>query len=515
MKARGTTKLKYTLLGASLLTTLVFQPTQLSASAASVDRIDTQQNTKGSDCYISNMRSKATCYQFDLPLNYNNPTGSKISVHVTVLPASGSITKADPLFIFAGGPGQAAGDYGGLVQSSFHKILEERPIILMDQRGTGKSEPLDCDDAGYLPTPSDTRKMVENCLRDQKYDVQYFDSLSIIKDSDQIRQALGYQQMNLWGGSWGTRLSAYYAMIYPEHVRSMILDGVLPTETSLFMTAAESAQKSLDHLIDRCAQTPACQQSYPTLRADITTLLDKAERGGLIFDGPDPVTGERLKLTLSRNITVEALRSNLYAAESSRLLPVIVTTALKGNLSPLMAVLMNGSNLSDSMYLGSTLSILCAEEVETVAADTVKKISQNSFARDSYHQFWSNACSAWGKTSYHKPFKQKLVTDIPTLVLSGEVDPVTPSSLGDILMQGLSNGRHIIVKGTGHNTGFVSCMPTLMDKFIDDLKPKDLDVSCMGDVVIPTAYTGFSGATKAVQIVSKDKTQKAKEMKHD
>ncbi|WND02113.1 alpha/beta hydrolase [Temperatibacter marinus] len=451
---------------------------------------------KAEDCYISGIKKKATCYTFQVPLDYQEPSGVQIDLHVTILKPTGSLTKQDPFFIYAGGPGQAAGEYGNLVKLAFHKINEERPIILMDQRGTGKSSPMRCRMEGYLPEEGATEEFIKKCFEEQPNDVRHFDSLSVVHDTEFVRKEFGFEALNFWGGSFGTRLSAYYALTYPDKVRSMILDGVLPPDQSLFYTAPFSAERAINKLIEKCQAEKECNMSFPSLREDIQILLDRAKKGEVLFKGPDPVTAEPIEFSLSRDMMVEAIRSNLYAAETTQYLPVMIKNAVDGDFNGLLAALLNGTGVSDSMYLGSTLSILCSEEVPTVTAESVKQHSAGTFAEDSYYTYWSTACKNWQAKPFHQPFKNPLKTDIPTLVLSGDLDPVTPPTLGDILMKGLSNARHIIVKGTGHNTSHIGCMPSLMAEFVNDLKPRELDSGCLRDYKAAPAFTAFSGTTK-------------------
>jgi len=431
-------------------------------------------------CFIAGLKERVSCGSIDLPLDYGTPEGVKIPIHVTVVPAISSTPEQDPFVIFAGGPGQAAGDYGGFVNQAFNEIQKKRDIILIDQRGTGKSYGMRCSSGELEDALIDPKEAAELCRADYDIDVRHFTLENVIRDTNEIRQRLGYNHLNLWGGSYGTKSVSLYLKRYPEQVRSIIVDGVLPPDQSLFLSAPASAERALGKLVADCKAQPSCAAAFPDFKKQVNDLVEQAASGDMAFKGIDPISGKYLELDLDFEIIVESIRSVMYGAEGTTVLPYVVNEAHGGNLTPLLASLMNGTAAADSMYMGATLSLLCGEDVANVTAGDAASAGEGSFARDSYYRIWSSSCEGW---DYMRPstsdFFSPATGDVPALILSGDLDPVTPPPLGERWLKGFPNGRHIIVAGTGHNTSHVGCMPELLGEFIENLDANALDISCL------------------------------------
>jgi len=445
-------------------------------------------------CFIDGVKERISCASVMLPLDYSNPGGESIPVHVAVIPAKSAAPAADPFLVFAGGPGQAAGEFGFLIEAAFDDIRSDRDILLIDQRGTGKSHGLRCSFEGLEDSAQDFRLVAEECRAEFTIDVRHFTLENIIRDTDEIRELLGYQQLNLWGGSYGTKSISLYLKRYPERVRSIIVDGILPPDQSLFLSAPASAERALGKLVEDCKTQPACNTAFPNFREQVDTLVEQAANGELRYEGIDPVSGKYIELDIGFEMAVESIRSVMYSAEGTTLLPYVVNEATGGNLTPMLASLMNSSAVSDSMYLGATMSLLCGEDVASIDAEAAAKAGEGSFARDSYYRIWSGHCSGW---DYVRPaaadFFAPINSNVPALMLSGDLDPVTPPSLGDHWAKGFPNGRHITVKGTGHITSHAACMPKLLSEFIDHLDPALLDTGCLDHLNRLPIVVGVNG----------------------
>jgi len=445
-------------------------------------------------CFIDGIKERISCATQMVPLNYSEPDGITIPVHVAVIPSKSAAPAADPLLIFAGGPGQAAGEYGFLVAAAFDDIRSERDIVLIDQRGTGKSYGLHCRFEGLEDSLLEPKVAAEKCRAQFDIDVRYFTLENIIQDTDKIRELLGYEQVNLWGGSYGTKSVSLYLKRFPDRVRSIIVDGILQPDQSLFLSAATSAERALDKLDQDCTAQPSCLAAFPNFRGQVDALIEKAVQGQLRFEGIDPVSGKYVELDIDFETAVESIRSVMYGAEGTTLLPYVVNEATNGNLTPLLASLMNSSAISDSLYLGATMSLLCGEDVASTNSEAAAKAGEGSFARDSYYRIWAGYCSGW---DYMRPttadFFAPVESNVPALMLSGDLDPVTPPPLGDRWAKGFPNGRHIVVKGTGHITSYAGCMPKLLSEFLDHLDPVRLDTSCMDHLKRLPIVVGING----------------------
>lgn len=444
-------------------------------------------------CFIPGVRERVQCLTIDVPLDYSDPDGRKIEIFTAIVPARGSNSETDPLFVLAGGPGQAAAEWGVLAKTAFRVINQARDIVLMDQRGTGKSNPLQCDVAPdtVFEELADWTRFIADCRANHDIDVRHFTMENVIRDMEAVRTALGYETLNLWGGSWGTRTAGLYHKRHPEQVRSMIVDGVAAPDLSLFETAPESAQRALNLLVEDCLADDACAARYPDFEDNVFTLMRQAENGDLRYEGADLLSGRPLAFDVSFSAAVEGVRALMYSANATVMLPYMVEAAVNGNLAPLAAAAASGGDAG--MYLGATLSILCGEEVPRVRMDALKAAAAGSFAKDSYYQYWRAGCLGWesfpGASDAHDPVE----STVPTLILSGNLDPVTPPSMGEQWLRGAENARHIVVQGNGHITSNTACMPRLLGEFVETRDADALDDSCLGHLTRLPVITGLNG----------------------
>lgn len=446
-------------------------------------------------CFIKGVKQRVQCLTIEVPLDYANPEDTQIPIHAAVIPAKSSRSEPDPIWVFAGGPGQAAGEYGILASTAFREIRQTRDIVLVDQRGTGKSHALNCDvePGEMLSSLDDWTGFIRECRAAHDIDVRHFTMENVVHDMEAVRQALGYEQLNLWGGSWGTRTVGLYLKRHPDHVRSIIVDGVAPPDVSLFESAPKSAERAKRMLAQDCRQSEACAARYPDFEAQVSAFLNKAAAGELRYSGNDPLSGEPLELDISFVMAVESIRSVMYSADATVMLPYVIDAADGGNLEPLIALYTGGASASESMYLGATLSILCGEEVPRTRQSVLQEAAAVSFAKDSYFRYWQAGCKAWdalpGAPDAHEPIS----SDVPALILSGDLDPVTPPGMGEHWLQGFPNGRHIVVAGNGHITSATACMPHLLKEFVTTLDAGALDTECLGYLKRLPVVTGLNG----------------------
>ncbi|WP_417463911.1 alpha/beta fold hydrolase [Kordiimonas sp.] len=456
--------------------------------------VQAEETPEFKPCYIRGLKERLACADISLPENYAIPDGARVNIHVTRLPAKAGSPEKDPFVVFAGGPGQAAGDYGPLVRLAFQHIRAKRDILLIDQRGTGQSYGIRCE-SDEMPYPLERfTALARNCMDETPANVAAITMENVVRDTDEIRQRLGYEQLNLWGGSYGTRTVALYLKRYPEHVRSIIVDGVLPPDVSLFETAAASAERAVQKIIQDCGRNSSCAAAYPELEAQLDDLVTQAKGGELRYTGPDPVSGEDMDFILGYGIVVEALRSSFYTADQTTYIPFTINAAADGNLKPLISALLGGTAVSDSMFLGATFSILCGDEIDRANVEEIETQSGRSFAGDTYYQFWKAGCQGWNSGAPADDAFEPIGGDVPALVLSGDLDPITPPSMGEHFVKGFPNGRHIVVPGTGHNTSYVACMPKVMADFMDHTDVSALDTSCFDHLKRLPFATGLNGA---------------------
>ena len=228
---------------------------------------------------------QASCGSFEVSEDRKRPEGRRLSLRVAVVPALARAPQPDPLFMLAGGPGQAATEaLPELITAAFERVHRTRDIVLIDQRGTGHSSPLKCElidpDAPLakrIADPGFPAERLEACLKGYDADPRLYTTSIAMEDLDEVRRALGYGAIDLWGGSYGTRAALVYLREHGETVRSIILDGVAPPTLRLPLSFAADAQRALDRLFLACAGEEACAKAWPDLPARFQRLLGRLE----------------------------------------------------------------------------------------------------------------------------------------------------------------------------------------------------------------------------------------------
>ncbi len=467
------------------LGTLVFQPCTLAAKFAA-GAIDAQ------------------CTRMNLPEDWAHPDGRKISIAIAWVPAHNDGDAPDPVFMIAGGPGQSALDSYPSIANAFDATLKKRSVILVDQRGTGKSNPLACEnkqgDKASIEEqqaaendPATLRRLTEQC-RDtlsKNADLRLYTTIDAIADLDAVRAALGADKIDLVGISYGTRVAQQYARRYPTHTRAVVLDSVAPNELIFANDFARNLDDALAMNFQQCIKTPQCTQKLGDPRANLSSLLAQLRAHPVSVRYRDPLTGEDKQEFLTRGHV--ALLARLYAYEPIALatLPLTLSEAMKGHYEPLMAQakLISGG-LGDSMMAGMQLSVICSEDADGMKTDPV---STGSVLGNEMVDVLKAQCAIWPHGKSPPDFHQPLVSDLPVLVLEGEFDPVTPPRYGQQVVTNLSHGRLLILHGQGHNVIPVGCMPKLMARFLDTADAKSLDAHCLDKLSDAPPFTSYSG----------------------
>ncbi|WP_119716823.1 alpha/beta hydrolase [Cognatilysobacter tabacisoli] len=457
-------------------------------------------------CTLANDFSTASipaqCARFAVPENPAAPGGRTIELNIAWLAATDeSATAEDPVFFLAGGPGQAATEVWPILDAAFAEVRKHRHVVLVDQRGTGKSNPLVCRDAQgnsavmdpeATPDASAAIEFARRCAASLKADTRFYSTSDAIADLDRVRAALGAEKINLVGGSYGTRVAQQYAARYPQHTRSVVLDGVVPNELALGNDHAKNLDASLALQFARCQKLPACASKFGSdPRASLRALMARLEQAPVEVEYRDPGTGAPRTETLTSDTVAGLTRMFAYAPQAAALLPLVLNEADQGRYAPLMALAqMIQGQVSEQIMHGMQLSVICAEDADLLVKDPA---DDDTVLGNTLADVLIEQCKAWphGKrpADFHAPFK----SDLPTLLLSGEFDPVTPPRYGEQVVATLANGRHVVLQGQGHGTFGVGCMPKLLARFIDTTDAKALDTACLDSVGYVPPFTGFNG----------------------
>jgi pimeloyl-ACP methyl ester carboxylesterase len=388
-----------------------------------------------------------------------------------------------------------------MLSGAFAEARKKRNIILLDQRGTGDSNPLKCvneqgesavvDDEDY--TADAATDFAKRCAAqfESKVDVAQFSSSDAIRDLDAARKALGAEQINLIGISYGTRMAQLYGKRYPQHTRTITIDGIAPLESVLGQDHAKNLESSLDLQFAQCAKDKACREKLGDPRAQLNTLLATLAKGPVPVHYRDAITGEWKDGQFSSGHLAMLTRLLAYQPQAASLLPMQFAEANQGRVDTLMALSeMVTRDISDQIMHGMQLSVMCGEDVPDLVVDPEdgKRLLGTGLV-----ELMKAQCAVWPHKVRPADYRVPLKGNLPVLILSGEFDPVTPPRYGDMVAKHLPNSKHIIAKGQGHNVLPVGCMPRLFAKFLESADAKNLDDACIKTLTYAPMFTGLNG----------------------
>ena len=453
-------------------------------------------------CRLKGIDREVQCGRISVAENPDQPDGRRIDIHYAVVPALARVRAFEPVFVFAGGPGQAARRVAGQVQPLFARLNARRDIVYVDQRGTGASNPLGCDGA-RRPTASlaemlDAQKLSDRtreCLRrlGAGNDLRQYATWIAVRDVDAVRAALGYERINLWGASYGTRAALEYLRQFPQRVRSMVLDGVAPADMALPASFAVDAQASLQRLLAACADDAACSGRHPQLGGRIEQLLARARDGSLQGTVAHPLTGRPEELRLEPATLASVLRVPLYSPSLAALLPYTIAEAGGGNLAPLVAVASSlASTVAEDFAEGMHFAVICAEDQPRVDAAARAAASATPFG-DSFLRVYDDACAAVPAREVPAAFYRLSDAEVPVLILSGGADPATPPRHGERVASGLKRATHVVAPNLAHGVSMHGCAPELVAGFIRHAGPAGLDLDCLGRLPAPAFFAPPTG----------------------
>lgn len=445
-------------------------------------------------CKRPGVEEELLCGKLPVYENRQARSGRMISLNVVVLPALEQNSKEEPLFDLAGGPGIAATSAAALYTTALREYRRHRDVVLVDQRGTGESNPLQCP---HDVTPQHFLdemypvEYVKNCRQvlEETADLTQYTTPIAMDDLDDVRAWLGYDRINLFGLSYGSRAAMVYLRQHPQHVRSAVLMGVDPTYQKLPLYHARDGQRALYLLFDECGHDPDCNRAFPQIGRELKLLLAGVERQPVRATYALPETGAAVSVEIRRDVFTEKLRSQMYTPPGARRLPFIIHQAAQGDFAPFlkMAIPANRS-APDSIADGMYLSVTCSEDVAFIdAAAAAKMNARNIF--DNYRVFQQKrACALWPRGRIPKGYDRPVVVNTPVLIFSGYMDPVTPPEWGEGVARHLPNSKHVIIRNHAHvpvGLSHLECLDKLILEFLSRGTIRALDTSCVEQMKPP------------------------------
>ncbi|MCF2858636.1 alpha/beta hydrolase [Pseudoalteromonas sp. SMS1] len=436
-------------------------------------------------CYVDGLEDRLMCGSISQPLSKHADSES-IDIHFAVIPAIKETKPNEAVLAFAGGPGQSAIEVAAIFARNLRYARENRDIILVDQRGTGKSRLLQCDTESLkeqfafndsaVPLFKLAKEETEVCQRKLKTDLSHFTTSAAASDFEAVRVALGYQTVHLYGASYGTRIAQEYMRQYPNSVSTAVLDGVVPMQQSL-VAIGKAIDESLNALFQRCAEDATCHTQYPNLVADFQALLDKLQASPIRVSVRHPRTFENIELVLTESKLRGAIRMALYSHTTRALVPLVIDSANQGNFNPLVGLLGN-ENTFGAIAMGMHSAITCGEDWPNMSLEDKNKYAESYFGRLMIESL-DASCPVWQVEPVDKSFYQPLKTDTPVLLLSGGLDPATPPSWAELAMTNMSNALHLIAQTATHGVASQTCANKLIGQFIDTGSSDGLDAKCL------------------------------------
>jgi pimeloyl-ACP methyl ester carboxylesterase len=442
----------------------------------------------------ANASVAARCGTLVVPENRAEPKGKQVSLHVAVIPALRTQAEPDALFVLSGGPGQAASDFYVAMSQALVRVRRDRDIVLVDQRGTGRSNALNCplpNDADLTETdPALVQDYTRKCLATLPGDPRFYTTSIAVRDLEEVRAALGYEQIDLYGVSYGTRVAQHYLRRYPQRVRALVLDGVVPPQLALGPHIPVEAQRALDALFARCANSAACNEAFPTLPEQFRRLREHLRNAPLELSIHDPITAAPMKVRFGIAELNGVVRLLSYSDEAASTLPLLIHEAqLARRAEPLAAQYeMIKRNMQDQLAYGMHFSIVCSEDAPRWTGDEVtSEALQATYIGADFMAAMNAICDVWPRGPVDRDFYEPLKSDVPVLLLSGENDPVTPPAYAEQILGGLPRSKHIVLRGQGHGQLAVGCMPRIVAGFISNASADALAEECTRTVA-PTPF---------------------------
>jgi pimeloyl-ACP methyl ester carboxylesterase len=438
-------------------------------------------------CRFADLARTARCGSYSVPENPDKPGARRLSISIVVIPAANGPALADPIVVLQGGPGEDAIGSAGFFAERFATLLDNRDLLLVDQRGSGKSGALPCTLYSTGDPAASLRDVfpvapVKRCAQrlEARADLTQYTYDRFANDLEQVRRGLGYGALNLYAGSYGTRAAQIYMRSFPASVRTAYLGSAVPIDAANPLPFAKTAQAALENLFDSCAADPACRSAFPKLREEFRAIFARLDSGSVRVAIPDrAVTHDRTATApLSRGRVAEWIRSKLYRPNSASTLPWMIHRAYADDWNPLVKELLSDARDTDSaLSLGLLLSITCSEDVAFVREQDVAAETQGTFLGDYRLRQQQAACKQWPTAVLPKDYRARIKSAVPTLFVSGDADGGTPLWYADRVAAGFADHIQVVAKGQGH-TEWSDCIAQLYQGLVRAGTLSGLNPSC-------------------------------------
>ena len=483
------------ILGLMLTIGFVFALEPISPKSFSIGRVKPSTGVQSflQSCHVPNIDDEVRCGKYEVFEDRVAKAGRRISLNIVVVPALSATPARDPVFWLHGGPGAAAtqtapaaGKGGFLGQ-----LREDRDVVFVDQRGTGNSNPLSCDlgdDPANLQQffgelfPVDKVRQCREKLA-KVANLALYTTPIAMDDLDEVRAALGYDKINLVAASYGTIAALVYMRQHPDHLRAVFMAGVANTNIRQPLPFAAGAQHAMNLLLEDCAANKDCSAAFPDLKKEFAAVLARFDHGPVTAKLFNLLTKQEQAISITRGNFVERIRLLLYTTTFARFVPLIIHKAFQGDYLPFetLAVRYNpGGILSRGMYM----TVTCSESVPFITRSDILTQTRGTFVGDYRVKVHIAACKEWPRGNIPRSYIDPVKSNIPVLMMSGELDASTPPWLGREALKALSNGRQIGIRYYGHQVDS-PCIWSVLSDFITRGSATELDTTCTKEIRRP------------------------------
>jgi pimeloyl-ACP methyl ester carboxylesterase len=467
---------------------------------------------------------QAECGDLIVLADRSQPDGPTLRLAVVQLPATGPNPSPTPLVYLAGGPGQA----GNVALPAFTTaespagvLRENQTLLLLDQRGTGVSQPsLACPEMAAVESAPDngtsspqaneqrTLAAVQACydrLLAEGEDLAAYTSASNAADINDLRLALDVAQLDLIGGSYGTRLALTVLRDFPQAVRSAVLSSVLPPQADLLGGRALAFNDALETLFATCADDATCNSAFPTLRESFSVAAAQLDAEPVTVR-VRPVVGEQIyPVPINGQAFASAIYFMLLVPSLVPFTPALIDNAAKGEYAALTLPYAFLFGTSEGVSQGMSNSVNCSDEFAFISEQDLQAVQGQILPElraetQGAFDFAKAQCAIWNVPPSPAIENQPVVSDVPTLILSGQFDPATPPSYGEEAARTLGRSTVVELLGSSHDPALAGpCGVTIVQRFLQDPTTTP-DISCADDAPIVYALeipAGFIARTNA------------------
>jgi pimeloyl-ACP methyl ester carboxylesterase len=485
-----------TILSACGTTTPTPMPTEtpLEPTATAVPTSEPSATFEQAPCPFNvpeGQEDRVDCGFVIVPEDHSNPDGPSIRLSVVVVKDQSDEHQPDPVIVLAGGPGERVVANALQLAPTLTPLHPNRDLIVFDQRGVGLSEPaLECPEFVQAmldnldePDADVATETIFNALmacRDrlvgQGHNLAAYTTAQSAADVEAIRKALGFEQVNLFGGSYGSLLAQATMRDYPDNIRSVAINSTLPLEKSVFVDATTTFANAILRLLDSCAADAACNSAYPDLQTVLFEVIDRLNAEPIPITVTNPLDGQSYDALLTGDTVRGNLGTFLYISQIIPVLPQAIFDVYNGDIELMTQLSSTRLALLDLSSRGMMLSVMCntdlvgrtPEDLLNITTELPTQLVSTADPEFTIEYGVFGVCENWPVPVAEISAKDPLLSDIPTLVLEGEFDPVTPPEYGQLVAGYLSNGYYFEFSGVGHDVLSNECARQIVGAFIAD-----------------------------------------------